>query len=112
MQHTLGEPATLLDGPLLAIANRNVPALSAADTVFDAARLMAAHRLWCVPVLDEQRRPLGVVTQGLLLAAAYGLQGPAQRIALVMQPPSCVPHTIDAAPAFERCLAEGGAPVD
>ena len=104
-------PAQLLGGLLLDLANRSLSALSPADTVFDAARLMAAQRLSHVAVLDTQGRPLGVVTESVLLAAAHGPHGPSQGIAEVMQPALCVPHTLDAATGFQRCLAEGGAPL-
>jgi PAS domain S-box-containing protein len=104
-------PVTLLDGPLLKMAHRDVPALSAADTVFDAARLMAAQHRSFVPVLDAGGRALGVVTEARLLAAAYGAQGPSQLLSAVMQPALCLPQDVDAASAFQQCLAEGGAPV-
>jgi PAS domain S-box-containing protein len=104
-------PAQWVDLPLLELANHDVQFLSAADTVFDAARLLAAHRLSFVPVLDAGRRPLGVVTESRLLAAAHGAQGPEQGITTLMQPALCVPYTLDAAQGFQRCLAEGGAPL-
>ena len=104
-------PVTLLDGPLLKMAHRDVPALSAADTVFDAARLMAAQHRSFVPVLDAGGRALGVVTEARLLAAAYGAQGPSQLLSAVMQPALCLPQDVDAASAFQQCLAEGGAPI-
>jgi PAS domain S-box-containing protein len=104
-------PVSLLGGPLLAMANRTVASLVAGDTVFDAARLMATQRLSCVPVLDAEGRALGVVTEARLLAAAYGDQGPSRPIATVMQPALCVPQDIDAASAFQQCLAASGAPL-
>ncbi len=104
-------PANPLGGPLLAMANRDVPALGAGDTVFDAARLMAARRLSFVPVLDADRRALGVVTEARLLSAVYGDHSPSQAIAAVMQPALCVPQDIDATSAFQTCMAEGGVPL-
>ncbi len=109
--HSDSTPARWLGGSLLEMANREVQALAAADTVFDAARLMAAQRLSFVPVLDSERRALGVVTESRLLAAAHGSGGPEQGVTSVMQPALCVPHSLDAAQGFERCLAEGGAPL-
>ncbi|MEN9630532.1 MAG: hypothetical protein RJA10_3760 [Pseudomonadota bacterium] len=111
--HSAVGPTPSLEGPLLELARRDVPGLALAptDTLFDAARLMAAERVGFVPVLGPQGQALGVVTEALLLAAAYGPQGPAQAITDVMGPAVCVPQDIGAAAGFQRCLAEGGAPL-
>ena len=39
-----------------------------------AAKLMLAHRIGCLPVIDEKGVPVGIVTETDLLRAAYGIE--------------------------------------
>ncbi len=39
-----------------------------------AAKLMLAHRIGCLPVVDEKGVPVGIVTETDLLRAAYGIE--------------------------------------
>jgi CBS domain-containing protein len=50
--------------------------VSPEDSLSDAADRMCRYRVGCLPVVDEGRRLLGLVTESDLLRAAYGLRAP------------------------------------
>lgn len=54
----LADPAT----PLADVLDEDLPAVSAEDRAESAARVLAEYNLLAVPVLDENRRLLGIVT--------------------------------------------------
>lgn len=54
----LADPAT----PLADVMDEDLPAVSAEDRAESAARVLAEYNLLAVPVLDESRRLLGIVT--------------------------------------------------
>ena len=73
--------------PLKSIASTRVIAVGEADTLGEAARRMAQHRVSCVPVLAAGRHPLGVVSETRLLAAlreGVSLQSLARDVVVVV----------------------------
>ncbi|HEY4596769.1 MAG TPA: CBS domain-containing protein, partial [Thermoanaerobaculia bacterium] len=54
----LADPAT----PLADVLDEDAPTVSAEDRAESAARVLAEYNLLAVPVLDENRRLLGIVT--------------------------------------------------
>lgn len=75
------------------LMSTHIVALSPRDTVEHARTLLLRHRLQSLPVLDDQRRILGVLAQeDLLRRAGWAarlralLPGAGQRVAAVMQP--------------------------
>ncbi|MFO1326222.1 MAG: PAS domain S-box protein [Rubrivivax sp.] len=85
--------------------------LSAQASVLDAARLMATRRTGYMVVVDDARRPLGVVTETALLAAAQQRQDQDARVTGLMQPVQLTEAEADAALACRRCLDGGGVPL-
>ncbi len=58
------------------LMNRNTLSVLPASLVADAARIMVAHRISGLPVLDEQGKLVGIVTEGdLLRRAEIGTDG-------------------------------------
>jgi CBS domain-containing protein len=58
------------------LMNRNAVSVLPSTLVADAARIMLAHRLSGLPVLDEQGRLVGIVTEGdLIRRAEIGTDG-------------------------------------
>ncbi len=51
------------------------PITAGADLSLEgAAKLMLAHRIGCLPVVDEKGVPVGIVTETDLVRAAYGIE--------------------------------------
>jgi CBS-domain-containing membrane protein len=50
---------------------RNVITVDRKTPVEEAARLMLRHRVGCLPVVDEEGAPVGLVTETDLIRAAY-----------------------------------------
>ncbi|MBB4842438.1 PAS domain S-box-containing protein [Paucibacter oligotrophus] len=105
--------------PVLEIASPQVIAVKPQDDLMVAARLMAKHRISFVPVLNEQGRPLGVLTEARLLSALrdylrQGLEPPRREarslpelhMLEVLQPPVCVPQHLSCEDAYRRCLSQ------
>ncbi len=42
-------------------------------TLLEAARTLLAHKIGCLPVVDEAGRPVGILTESDLVRGAYGL---------------------------------------
>ncbi|HYP62757.1 MAG TPA: CBS domain-containing protein [Acidocella sp.] len=58
------------------LMNRNTLSVMPSSLVSDAARIMVAHRISGLPVLDEQGKLVGIVTEGdLLRRAEIGTDG-------------------------------------
>lgn len=53
------------------VMTRNVLTVPSGTRVAEAARLLLRHRIGCLPVVDADRRPLGLLTETDLLRAAY-----------------------------------------
>lgn len=51
-----------LDRKVHQIMTREVITLSANDTMVRAIELFNKHKISCLPVIDEQRRPIGIVS--------------------------------------------------
>ena len=113
--------------PVLEIASHQVIAVNAQTSLIVAARLMAKHHISFVPVLDEQRRALGVLTESRLLSAMREYQRqsgdpsrwgksedeqptnlpvPELHLLEVLQPPVCVPQHMSCEEAYRRCLSQ------
>ena len=54
----LADPAT----PLAEVTDGDLPTVEADDRAEDAARILAEYNLLAVPVLDKERRMIGIVT--------------------------------------------------
>lgn len=93
--------------PLDTIATRTLAHLPPNSTLLEAVRLMARLRISSVLVLDNDRHPLGILTEGRLLQLLHAATPPQTALAEAMVPPVTVPATIDCAEAYQRCLREG-----
>ena len=51
--------------------SRNVISVGPEMAIDEAARLLIRHRIGCLPVVNEQGAPIGLVTETDLLRAAY-----------------------------------------
>lgn len=51
------------DVPLMAIASRDLVCARPDLEIADVVRLMIRHRVGCIPVVDERRHPVGVITK-------------------------------------------------
>ncbi|WP_197046979.1 PAS domain S-box protein [Paucibacter sp. KBW04] len=131
MSQTAASKQSPFARPVLEIASTQVIAVKPQDDLMVAARLMAKHRISFVPVLNEQGRPLGVLTEARLLSALrdYQRQGgepsrwgkpaaehkphaagkpalPELHMLEVLQPPLCVPQHMSCEEAYRRCLSQ------
>lgn len=77
------------------VMSREVIHVGPGATVGDVARLLIAHRISAVPVLDAAGAPLGMVSEGDLLGRAEGdrLAGRDWWLSLMAEPGSAVPAT-------------------
>ncbi len=69
--------------------------------------LLTRHRISAVPVLDDAGRPLGVVSEGDILAAA-ARPGPAPTAANLMNRPVITIHPTESRSAAARRLSKEG----
>jgi CBS domain-containing protein len=53
------------------VMSRDVRTVGPATPLHDVARVLLRHKIGCVVVVDEAKRPLGIVTESDLLARAY-----------------------------------------
>ncbi len=93
--------------PLAAIASHHLAHLPPESSLLEAVRLLARLRISSLLVLDEERRPLGILSEQVLLAALHNATPPQTLLTEVMVPPVTVPATIGCAEAYQRCLREG-----
>jgi acetoin utilization protein AcuB len=54
------------------IMSRQPITLRAQSTVAEAARLLLAHRISCIPIVDEETKPVGIVSWRDLLRSLAG----------------------------------------
>ena len=54
------------------VMTSEVFSIPAQTSIRDAARTMVKHRIGCLPVVDADGKPIGLVTETDLLEAAYG----------------------------------------
>jgi PAS domain S-box-containing protein len=73
--------------------------------LIDAARLMAAKRISFLPILDEARRPLGIIAEADLLAALRGALAPDTPLRQVAMPITSVPASMSCDAAYRLCMA-------
>ncbi|MEY8875780.1 MAG: PAS domain S-box protein, partial [Leptothrix sp. (in: b-proteobacteria)] len=93
-----------LQRPVLDMASRTVIHAGPDDRLIDAARLMAAKGISCLPILDGARRPLGIVTEAELLAALRGALAPDTPLHRVARPITSVPASLSCDAAYRLCI--------
>nr|WP_321466693.1 PAS domain S-box protein [uncultured Desulfobulbus sp.] len=94
------------DTPLAMIASGRLQALRPEDSLLDAVRLMRDKRLSALPVVDADRRPVGILTDRILLKALHTDLAPQTLLGEVMLPPLTVAETIRCRDAYQTCLRE------
>ena len=92
--------------PLTAMPALQFHSLSPEDGLLAAVHLLLSNRLSSLPVLDEGRRPVGILTQRLLLKALQEGVGPETPLRQIMAEPVTAPSTISCHEAYQLCLRE------
>ena len=59
----LKDGAQTLSVPVVEIMRREIWCVTASTPVLEAARIMVDHKFGCLPVVDDQERLVGIVTQ-------------------------------------------------
>jgi len=100
-------PANPLHQRLESIASRPVVHLGERARVHDAARLMALHRVSCVPVTDSQGQVLGMVTEARLLAVLRGSLDGDTPVLEATEPMLCVDSSLRCDHGWQLCVQRG-----
>ena len=90
------------------IMTRSVAAVSPSDKLDKAARLMKEEDVGCVLVLDEERRPLGIITdRDIVLRVLAAKRDPAEvRVQEIMSPDPETARTYEPVLVTARRMAE------
>ncbi len=93
---------------LIDIATCNVVRFSPSDSVGEAARVMAEKRISSIVVVDEEGRPVGIVTERNMLHAMQSGCPIGTTLDVVMSKPIItVPKSITCLDAYQLCLRDG-----
>jgi diguanylate cyclase (GGDEF)-like protein/PAS domain S-box-containing protein len=90
------------------IASRDVTCLPVSANLGEAARIMAERRYSSIVVIDEDRRPLGIVTERNILHAMRSGAPPETALRASMSSPVItLPGEVGCLEAYQTCLREG-----
>ncbi|MGE4559028.1 MAG: CBS domain-containing protein [Desulfobulbus sp.] len=90
--------------PLTAIASHRLQSLSPDDTLLAAVRLIVRTRLSSLLVLDDQRHPLGIITERILLGALHANREAQTPLREIMAKPVIVGEGLSCREAYQVCL--------
>ena len=71
--YTTRDVATL-NQRVINIVTRNPKYLTKNDSVEEAIALFNSHRIGCIPVVDENHQPIGIVTRGDIIRHFYKIK--------------------------------------
>ncbi|MFM2058137.1 MAG: hypothetical protein RLY71_2522 [Pseudomonadota bacterium] len=95
-----------LQRPALDMASRTLIHARPDDHLIEAARLMAAKGISCLPILDDAHRPLGIVTEAELLAALRSALAPETPLHRVARPITSAPASLSCGAAHRLCMEQ------
>lgn len=107
-QHVVSSPDIEQNTLLVDIATRDIVCLAPADTLGEAARVMAKKRISSILVMNEDEQAAGIITEhDMLRAMQSGQQTTTTLREIMTSPVITVPVSMSALDAYQVCLRNG-----